>query len=31
MKIAISANGENNESILDVRFGRCEYFQKVNY
>ena len=27
MKIAISANGENNESILDVRFGRCEYFQ----
>ncbi|BCZ44446.1 diguanylate cyclase [Clostridium gelidum] len=27
MKIAISANGENNESVLDVRFGRCEYFQ----
>ena len=27
MKIAISANGETNESILDVRFGRCEYFQ----
>jgi len=27
MKIAISANGETNESKLDVRFGRCEYFQ----
>jgi len=27
MKIAISANGETNESLLDVRFGRCEYFQ----
>ena len=27
MKIAISANGETNESILDARFGRCEYFQ----
>jgi len=27
MKIAISTNGETNESKLDVRFGRCEYFQ----
>lgn len=27
MKIAISANGKTNESNLDVRFGRCEYFQ----
>jgi predicted Fe-Mo cluster-binding NifX family protein len=27
MKIAISSNGETNESILDARFGRCEYFQ----
>ncbi len=27
MKIAISAAGKNNESLLDIRFGRCEYFQ----
>jgi len=27
MKIAISSNGNNNESLLDMRFGRCEYFQ----
>lgn len=27
MKIAISASGKNNDSLLDVRFGRCEYFQ----
>lgn len=30
MKIAISADGKTNESILDVRFGRCEYFQIHN-
>lgn len=27
MKIAISAAGKNMDSLLDVRFGRCEYFQ----
>lgn len=27
MKIAISATGRNMDSILDMRFGRCEYFQ----
>lgn len=27
MKIAISAEGKNMDSLLDVRFGRCEYFQ----
>jgi len=27
MKIAISASGKNMDSLLDVRFGRCEYFQ----
>jgi len=27
MKIAISSNGNSNESLLDMRFGRCEYFQ----
>jgi predicted Fe-Mo cluster-binding NifX family protein len=27
MKIAISASGKNNDSLLDKRFGRCEYFQ----
>lgn len=26
MKIAISAIGQNKESQLDRRFGRCEYF-----
>lgn len=27
MKIVVSATGKNKESILDRRFGRCEYFQ----
>ncbi|MBN1039387.1 MULTISPECIES: NifB/NifX family molybdenum-iron cluster-binding protein [unclassified Clostridium] len=27
MKIAISVNGKTNKSELDMRFGRCEYFQ----
>lgn len=27
MKIVISATGKINESLLDMRFGRCEYFQ----
>lgn len=27
MKIAISAAGKTIDSLLDVRFGRCEYFQ----
>ncbi|MCM8710115.1 NifB/NifX family molybdenum-iron cluster-binding protein [Clostridium sp. SYSU_GA19001] len=27
MKIAISATGKTSENLLDVRFGRCEYFQ----
>lgn len=26
MKIAVSATGQNKESLLDRRFGRCEYF-----
>ncbi|RDY24091.1 diguanylate cyclase [Romboutsia maritimum] len=30
MKIAISATGKNIESLLDARFGRCEYFQIHN-
>ena len=27
MKIAVSATGKTMNSLLDVRFGRCEYFQ----
>ena len=27
MKIGISVKGKNNDSLLDKRFGRCEYFQ----
>ena len=27
MKIAISTNGRTKESLLDQRFGRCNYFQ----
>ena len=27
MKIAISATGKTIENPLDMRFGRCEYFQ----
>lgn len=27
MKIAISATGNTIENLLDMRFGRCEYFQ----
>lgn len=27
MKIVISAAGKTTESLLDMRFGRCEYFQ----
>ena len=27
MKIAISTIGKNKDSVLDKRFGRCEYFQ----
>jgi predicted Fe-Mo cluster-binding NifX family protein len=30
MKIAISTAGKNIDSLLDVRFGRCEYFQIHN-
>lgn len=26
MKIAVSAVGQNKESLLDRRFGRCDYF-----
>jgi predicted Fe-Mo cluster-binding NifX family protein len=26
MRIAISAAGQNKESLLDRRFGRCDYF-----
>lgn len=26
MKIAISATGKTMDSLLDVRFGRCDYF-----
>lgn len=27
MKIAFSSKGKDRNSLLDVRFGRCEYFQ----
>jgi len=27
MKIAISSTGKTTENLLDMRFGRCEYFQ----
>lgn len=27
MKVAFSATGKNKDSILDQRFGRCDYFQ----
>jgi len=27
MKVGISTSGKNNDSLLDKRFGRCEYFQ----
>lgn len=27
MKILVSATGESKESLLDKRFGRCEFFQ----
>lgn len=27
MKIAISSTGKTMENSLDMRFGRCEYFQ----
>lgn len=27
MKIAISATGKSSDSLLDSRFGRCDYFQ----
>ncbi|APH15739.1 dinitrogenase iron-molybdenum cofactor family protein [Clostridium sporogenes] len=27
MKIAISSTGKTMENLLDMRFGRCEYFQ----
>ena len=27
MKIAISATGKTTDDLLDMRFGRCEYFQ----
>ena len=27
MKIAISSTGKGSDSVLDMRFGRCEYFQ----
>ena len=30
MKIAISATGQHKESLLDRRFGRCNYFQIFN-
>lgn len=30
MKIAISATGQNKESLLDRRFGRCDYFLIFN-
>lgn len=26
MKVAVSASGQTKESILDKRFGRCDYF-----
>lgn len=27
MKVAISATGKTIDNLLDMRFGRCEYFQ----
>ena len=30
MKIAISSAGQNKESFLDKRFGRCNYFLIFN-
>lgn len=27
MKIAVSSIGQNKETLLDRRFGRCDYFQ----
>lgn len=27
MKIGISSTGKTTENLLDMRFGRCEYFQ----
>lgn len=30
MKIAISATGKTVDNLLDMRFGRCEYFQIHN-
>ncbi|MBO0524751.1 diguanylate cyclase [Clostridium botulinum] len=27
MKIAISSTGKTMKNLLDIRFGRCEYFQ----
>ena len=27
MKIGVSVKGKNKDSLLDKRFGRCEYFQ----
>ena len=27
MKIGISAKGKNREDLLDLHFGRCDYFQ----
>ena len=27
MKIAISSQGKEKESLIDLRFGRCTYFQ----
>jgi predicted Fe-Mo cluster-binding NifX family protein len=27
MKVAISATGKTTDTLLDMRFGRCEYFQ----
>ena len=30
MKIAISSTGNNLDSDVDVRFGRCSYFLSVN-
>ncbi|WP_373898638.1 NifB/NifX family molybdenum-iron cluster-binding protein [Haloimpatiens sp. FM7315] len=30
MKIAISSMGKTKEDLLDIRFGRCEYFQIYN-
>ena len=30
MKIAVSATGKNKESLIDRRFGRCDFFQIFN-